>query len=68
MDKENENRSGSQTNSNGKNENMGDRSRINLPGSPSSSNRDTDGSKRHASDESSKGDEKNTTKKGANNI
>jgi hypothetical protein len=68
MDKEKKNRSGSQTNRNGKNENLGDRGREHLPGSPVSSNRSTGGSKRHEKDDSSKGSERNTTKKGSNNI
>jgi hypothetical protein len=68
MDKEKKNRSGSQSNPNGKNENMADRERKELPGSPVSSNRNTGGSKRHEKDDSSRGAEKNTTKKGSNNI
>lgn len=55
MDKENKNRSGSQSNRNGKNENLGDRGGAHLPGSPVSSNRNTGGSKRHERDNSSKG-------------
>jgi hypothetical protein len=68
MDKEKKNRSGSESNPNGKSENMTDRGRKELPGSPVSSNRNTGGSKRHEKDDSSRGAEKNTTKKGANNI
>jgi hypothetical protein len=68
MDKEKKNRSGSQSNRNGKNENLGDRERKQLPGVPAKSNRDTGGSKRHERDDSSRGAEKNTTKKGSNNI
>jgi hypothetical protein len=68
MDKEKKNRSGSQSNRSGKNENMGDRGREQLPGSPVSSNRNTGGNKRHERDDSSRGAEKNTTKKGSNNI
>jgi hypothetical protein len=68
MDKEKKNRSGSESNRNGKNQNQGDRGRKTLPGSPVSSNRNTGGSKRHERDDSSRGTERNTTKKGANNI
>jgi hypothetical protein len=46
MDKEKKNRSGSQSNGNGKNESMGNR-REQLPGSPVISNRNTGGSKQH---------------------
>lgn len=41
MDKEHKNRSGSQSNRKGKNENTGDRQRTNLPGAPAKSNRQT---------------------------
>jgi hypothetical protein len=68
MDKEKNNHSGSQSNRNGKNENTGDRGRKQLPGAPVSSNRNTGGSKRHERDDSSRGAEKNTTKRGSNNI
>jgi hypothetical protein len=68
MDKDKKDRSGSQTNKSGKNENPGDRRREHLPGSPASSNRNTGGSKRHERDNSSGGAERNTTKKGLNNI
>lgn len=68
MDKEKKNRSGSQSNPNGKSENMADMERKELPGSPVSSNRNTGGSKQHERDDSSRGAEKNTTKKGSNNI
>lgn len=67
MDKEKKNRSGSQSNRNGKNENTGDRRRDHLPGAPAKSNRQTGGSKRRERDESS-GAERNTTKKGQNSI
>lgn len=68
MDKENKNRSGSQTNRNAKNENGGDRRRKHLPGSPASSNSNTGGNKRHEKDNSSNGPDRNTTKRGSNNI
>jgi hypothetical protein len=65
MDKELKNRSGSQSNGNGKAENKGDRKRTSLPGAPSKSNRQTGG---HERDDSSRGADRNTTKKGANSI
>lgn len=68
MDEEKKNRSGSQSNRTGKNENIGNRRREQLPGAPTGSNRTTGGGKRHEKDNSSKGSERNTTKKGANNI
>ncbi len=43
MDKEHKNRSGSQSNASGKNENMNDRKRESLPGAPNKSNRQTKG-------------------------
>lgn len=67
MDKEKKNRSGSQSNRHGKNENTGDPRRDHLPGAPASSNRQTGGNERREEDESS-GAEKNTTKKGSNSI
>jgi hypothetical protein len=68
MDKDKKNRSGSQSNDGRKTENKGDRERNSLPGAPASSNRQTGGNKRRERDDSSRGAEKNTTKKGANNI
>ena len=62
MDKELKNRSGSLSNDNGKNENVGDRRREHLPGAPSKSNRQT---KRR--DESGPEKERGT-KKGPNNV
>ncbi len=68
MDKEKKNRSGSVSNRSGKNENTGDRRRTNLPGAPNKSNRQTGGSNRNERDDSSRGADKNTTKKGPNSI
>lgn len=65
MDKGKKNRSGNQSNGNGKNENTDDRGRKQLPGAPVSSNRNT---KQTPRERSSHGAEKNTTKKGSNNI
>jgi len=67
MEKEKKNRSGSVSNGSNKNESS-ERGRSNLPGSPAKSNRQTGGNKRHERDDSSRGAEKNTTKKGSNNI
>lgn len=60
-----ENRQGS---GNSKSKNVGDRGRDHLKGAPAKSNRQTGGNKRHERDDSSKGAEKNTTKKGPNSI
>ena len=62
MDKEHKNRSGSQSNRNGKNQNPGERQRTNLPGAPAKSNRQTKGR-----DESGPATETGT-KRGANSI
>jgi hypothetical protein len=64
MDKDKKNRSGSQSNPNGKNENMADRRQQYQPGAPNKSNRQ---SRDHEKDDSS-GAEKNTTKKQSNSI
>jgi hypothetical protein len=68
MEKEKKNRSGSVSNKGGKKNATADRGRNDLPGSPSKSNRQTGGSNRHERDDSSRGAEKNTTKKGSNSI
>jgi hypothetical protein len=68
MNNQKKKRTGSQSNGNGKNENMGDRGRKHLPGAPASSNRNTGGSKRHERDESNGGSERISTKKGPNSI
>jgi len=57
----------SNSNRNKKDESSG-RGRSSLPGAPAKSNRQTGGNKRHERDDSSKGAEKNTTKKGSNSI
>ena len=62
MDKELKNRSGSTSNRNGKNENMGDRKKKSQPGGPAKSNRQTKGN-----DESGPAQETGD-KKGANSI
>lgn len=64
MDKDKKNRSGSQSNGNGKTENMADRGQQHQPGAPNVSNRQSKG---HEKDDSS-GAEKNTTKKQSNSI
>jgi hypothetical protein len=46
MDKNKKNRSGSQSSRSGKNENMSDRKREQLPGSPVGTNRNTGDTKR----------------------
>lgn len=68
MDKDKKNRSGSLSNESGKAGNTGDRKRNSLPGAPAKSNRQTGGSKRNERDDSSRGADRNTTKKGPNNI
>ena len=68
MKKELKNRSGSQSNDGRKTENTADRKRNDLPGAPAKSNRQTGGNKRKERDDSSRGAEKNTTKKGPNSI
>ncbi|HEU4471621.1 MAG TPA: hypothetical protein VFR58_11085 [Flavisolibacter sp.] len=67
MERQNKGRSGSQSNDGGNNR-RGDAKRTNLPGAPSKSNRQTGGSQRKERDDSSKGPDKNTTKKGANAV
>jgi hypothetical protein len=68
MDKENRNSSGNESHGNSKSKTVGNRGRDHLQGAPAKSNRQTGGSKRHERDDSSKGAEKNTTKKGPNSI
>jgi hypothetical protein len=68
MDKEKKSRSGSQSNRNEKNENVGDRGRKQVPGTPVSSNRTTGGNKRQKRDHSFRGAERNTTKRGSNSV
>lgn len=68
MDKEKKNRSGSISNEGGRADNRGGRRRGNLPGAPSKSNRQTGGSTRKERDDSNRGAERNTTKKGPNSI
>ncbi|MBD0277710.1 MAG: hypothetical protein ICV81_07060, partial [Flavisolibacter sp.] len=67
-DKEKKNRSGSQSNRGGNNENSKNRGRTHLPGAPSKSNRQTGGNKRNERDDSNSGADRNTTKKGPNSI
>ena len=50
------------------NDNKGERRQTSQPGAPNKSNRQTGGSKRHERDDSSRGADRNTTKKGANSI
>lgn len=45
-----------------------ERKQTSQPGAPQRSNRQTGGSNRNERDDSGKGPEKNTTKKGANSI
>jgi hypothetical protein len=67
MDKDKKNRNGSMSNK-GAGENAGEKGRTHLPGAPAKSNRQTGGSNRNERDDSSRGAEKNTTKKGPNSI
>ena len=67
MDKEKKNRSGSMSNK-GTSGNTGEKGRTDLPGAPAKSNRQTGGSDRNERDDSNRGAEKNTTKKGPNSI
>ena len=67
MEKDKKNRSGSMSNK-GNGGNGKDRGREELPGSPAKSNRQTGGSDRRERDDSTRGAEKNTTKKGPNSI
>lgn len=69
MDKEKKNRSGSLSNSSKNNNQKVSNSRQSYqPGAPNKSNRQTGDNKRHERDDSSRGADKNTTKKGENSI
>ena len=68
MDKNKKNRSGSQSNDSGQPQKAGDRRQSTQPGAPSKSNRQTGGSDRHERDDSSRGADRNTTKKGENAV
>ncbi|HWJ90091.1 MAG TPA: hypothetical protein VNR87_03220 [Flavisolibacter sp.] len=68
MEKDKKNKSGSSSSKSDKNESSADRGRTDLPGSPAKSNRQTGGNDRHERDDSSRGAEKNTTKKGGNSV
>ena len=65
MDKEQKNRSGSQSNRNSNTDNKGERRQTSQPGAPNRSNRQTGD---HEKDDSSRGADRNITKKGANAI
>jgi hypothetical protein len=60
---DNKNRSGSQSNPSGKNENRGDRYKTTQPGAPASSNK-----KNQQNDQSSSTEKTGGTKKGPNSI
>ncbi len=60
MDKENKNRSGSQSNRNSDESRKGERRQTSQPGAPSKSNRQTGD---HEKDDPSRGAERNTTKR-----
>lgn len=66
MDKEKKNRSGSV--SNGSPKKAGGQPQSYQPGAPNKSNRQTGGSDRHERDDSSRGADRNTTKKGENAV
>ncbi|HEX8316192.1 MAG TPA: hypothetical protein VF609_14420, partial [Flavisolibacter sp.] len=68
MSKDKKGRSGSQSGSGGKKENVSDRRQTEQPGAPNKSNRQTGGNRRHERDDSNGGPDKNTTKKGANAV
>lgn len=65
MDSEQKNRSGSQSNRNGNTESRGEKKQTSQPGAPAKSNRQTGD---HERDDSSRGAERSTTKKGAISI
>lgn len=67
MDKEKKNRSGSVSNGSPKKAGN-DRGKSAQPGAPNKSNRQTGGSDRHERDDSSRGADRNTTKKGSNAV
>ena len=69
MDKDKKNRSGSQSNDAPRDQKTaGDRPQSHQPGAPNKSNRQTGGSNRHERDDSSRGADRNTTKKGENAV
>ena len=65
MDKEQKNRSGSQSNRNSNTDNRGERQQTSQPGAPNRSNRQTGD---HEKDDSTRGADRNTTKKGENAV
>lgn len=68
MEKDKKPRSGSQSNEGRGNENGGDYRKTAQPGGPAKSNRQTGGGNRHERDDSNRGADHNTTKKGSNAI
>ena len=68
MDKEKKNRSGSQSNNANQDQKAGGKRQTSQPGAPNKSNRQTGGSDRHERDDSSRGADRNTTKKGENAV
>jgi hypothetical protein len=68
MDKTKKNRSGALSNESQKNQGGGGRSKEVQPGSPVSGNRQTGDSKRRERDDSSRGADRNTTKRGENAV
>jgi len=65
MDREHKNRSGSHSNRNSDTQNRGERKQTSQPGAPNRSNRQTGN---HEKDDSSRGADRNTTKKGENAV
>lgn len=65
MDKNKKNRSGSLSNNNKGQEGRGEAQQVNQPGGKQTSNRQSEG---HRKDDSSRGAERNTTKKQENSI
>lgn len=68
MDKEKKNRSGSQSNRNSDTKKASNERQSYQPGGPNKSNRQTGGSQRQERDDSNRGPDQNTTKKGSNSI
>jgi hypothetical protein len=69
MDNEKKNRSGSLSNPpNPDNQKVSNRKQSYQPGGPNKSNRQTGDNQRHERDDSSRGADRNTTKKGSNSI
>ena len=68
MDKTKKNRSGSLSNESQKSQGGGGRGKEGQQGSPVSSNRQTGGSQRNERDDSSRGADRNTTKRGENAV